>query len=203
MPPPPRAACAPFPSARCSAASMPVASTASGRTPPGGYTLELEIPLAYTGGRLGFYLVNVGQRPGGKFETLGNISPLDTAAPPWLIYSPAALQTNPGALQPPGQPHPGSGQDNWLMADIPAARRQAAGTARKPSGCCAYSTAASCPRVTTGAHHPLPAAPGQVDGRGNGLGPGGHRRQSSLPGPELQRPAPSCRRQRPSSLTAA
>ena len=33
--------------------------------------------LDYAGGRLGFYLVNVGHRPGGRFETLGNISPLD------------------------------------------------------------------------------------------------------------------------------
>ena len=37
----------------------------------GGFTLELEIPLAYTGGRLGFYLVNVRQRPGGCSDVTG------------------------------------------------------------------------------------------------------------------------------------
>lgn len=86
----------------------------------GGYSLELEIPLAYTGGRLGFYLVNVGHRPDNRFETLGNISALDTAAPPWLIYSPMPLRQ---ALAPFGQQ--GNhiqvvDKDNWLIADVPA-----------------------------------------------------------------------------------
>jgi len=86
----------------------------------GGYSLELEIPMAYTGGRLGFYLVNVGRRPGGKVETLGNSEALDTFAPPWLIYSPAALQQ---ALAP--FSHGGShlqviDKDNWLIADVAA-----------------------------------------------------------------------------------
>ncbi|RLQ22710.1 hypothetical protein DWB85_06940 [Seongchinamella sediminis] len=58
----------------------------------GGYTLELEIPLAYTGERLGFYVINSGGPGNTRFETLGNISPLETRAPPWLVYSSAALQ---------------------------------------------------------------------------------------------------------------
>ena len=60
----------------------------------GGYTLELEIPLAYTGERLGFYIVNKNSKANGPFETLGNISPLETTAPPWLIYTPKALQAS-------------------------------------------------------------------------------------------------------------
>jgi hypothetical protein len=79
----------------------------------GGYSLELEIPLAYTGGRLGFYLANVSHRAGGRFETLGNIDPLDTLAPPWLI--------NPGALQRWGQPLAGGGQGQ--LADCRRARQ--------------------------------------------------------------------------------
>ena len=86
----------------------------------GGFTLELEIPLAYTGGRLGFYLVNVGQRPGGKFETLGNISPLDTAAPPWLIYSPAPLQRTLAPFSHQGSQLQVVDKDNWLVADVSA-----------------------------------------------------------------------------------
>jgi dedicated sortase system histidine kinase len=84
----------------------------------GGYNLELAIPLSYTGERLGFYLVNAGR--GDPFETLGNTGPLDTAAPPWLIYSPDDLQKT---LAPFGA-HSNHIQvidrDNWLIADIPA-----------------------------------------------------------------------------------
>jgi len=86
----------------------------------GGFTLELEIPLAYTGGRLGFYLVNVGQRPGGRLETLGNIEPLDTAAPPWLIYSPAPLQRILAPFSHQGSHLQVVDKDNWLIADVPA-----------------------------------------------------------------------------------
>jgi two-component system sensor histidine kinase ChvG len=65
-----------------------------------GYTLELEIPLWATGNRLGFYIINATGKTGEKFQTLGNITPLDTAAPPWLIYTPQALQN---AIAPFGQ----------------------------------------------------------------------------------------------------
>ncbi len=59
----------------------------------GGYTLELEIPLSYTGERLGFYVINTSARENSPFETLGNIAAMETRAPPWLIYSSPALQT--------------------------------------------------------------------------------------------------------------
>lgn len=65
-----------------------------------GYTLELEIPLWATGNRLGFYIINATGKTGEKFQTLGNTTPLDTAAPPWLIYPPQTLQN---AISPFGQ----------------------------------------------------------------------------------------------------
>ena len=84
----------------------------------GGFSLELEMPLDYTGGRLGFYLVNVGHRPGGRFETLGNINPLDTLAPPWLIYSPAPLQQTLAPFSNQGSHLQVVDKDNWLIADV-------------------------------------------------------------------------------------
>lgn len=56
-----------------------------------GYTLELEMPLAATGGRLGFYVINSNEASDRNFQTLGNITPLETAPPPWLIYTPESL----------------------------------------------------------------------------------------------------------------
>jgi len=86
----------------------------------GGYTLELEIPLAYTSGRLGFYLMNVGNRAGGASETLGNITALSTVAPPWLIYSPATLQEALAPFSRQNSQIQVVEQDHWLIADLPA-----------------------------------------------------------------------------------
>lgn len=95
----------------------------------GGYTLELEIPLSFTGGRLGFYIVNAGRRSGGAFETLGNISALDTAAPPWLIYSPPALQQSLAPFGDQGSQIQIVDKDNWLIADLAAGGRSRPATA--------------------------------------------------------------------------
>ena len=62
-----------------------------------GYTIELEIPLSMTGERLGFYITNASSGAGAALDTVGNTSPLRTAAPPWLIYSPDTLHK---ALEP-------------------------------------------------------------------------------------------------------
>ncbi|MCP5130000.1 MAG: hypothetical protein H6985_10505 [Pseudomonadales bacterium] len=86
----------------------------------GGYSIELEIPLAYTGGRLGFYLVNVGRRAGGQTQTLGNVSPLETLAPPWLIYSPDSLQQTLAPFGNQGSQLQVVDKDNWLVADVAA-----------------------------------------------------------------------------------
>ena len=83
-----------------------------------GYTLELQIPLIYTGGRLGFYLVNAGSGDSKVTETAGNISHVDITAPPWLIYSPSGLQ----ALLEPFSRQDNRIQvvdkDNWQIADV-------------------------------------------------------------------------------------
>ncbi len=54
-----------------------------------GFNLELELPLSLCANRLGFYLVNVS---GSSSVTHGSIEPRHRSAPPWLIYSSAALQ---------------------------------------------------------------------------------------------------------------
>jgi len=95
----------------------------------GGYTLELEIPLAYTGGRLGFYLMNVGNRAGVATETLGNINSISSTAPPWLIYSPTALQETLAPFSRQGSQIQVVDQDNWLIADLPAIGTTARATA--------------------------------------------------------------------------
>ena len=84
----------------------------------GGYTLELEMPLSYTGGRLGFYVVNADA--GDSLDTAGNISALDTKAPPWLIYSPAALQQALAPFSNQGSEIQVVDKDSWLIADLDA-----------------------------------------------------------------------------------
>lgn len=59
----------------------------------GGYNLELEIPLEYTGGRLGFFFINEKSQSRAKPTALGNVKPLDAAPPPWLIYTPPAVHS--------------------------------------------------------------------------------------------------------------
>lgn len=57
---------------------------------PEGYAVELELPLAMIGERLGFYAIDVNDRAGGV-ATVGNLTPLQTRAPPWLIHHPPGL----------------------------------------------------------------------------------------------------------------
>jgi two-component system, OmpR family, sensor histidine kinase ChvG len=84
----------------------------------GGYNLELEIPLSYTGGRLGFYVVNASATAGSPFETLGNVSPLETSSPPWLIYSPAPLQAALAPFSNQGRSIQVSDISHWLVGNI-------------------------------------------------------------------------------------
>ncbi len=67
-----------------------------------GYTLELTLPLAITGGRLGIAVINVGRGQGGP-TTAGNIDLLATRAPPWLLYTPSALLEALQSFAEPGQ----------------------------------------------------------------------------------------------------
>ncbi|MFU8764315.1 MAG: ATP-binding protein [Haliea sp.] len=57
-----------------------------------GYAIELAVPLALTGGRLGLYAIDVANHRSLGWRTAGNTAPLTQAAPPWLIYPPAELE---------------------------------------------------------------------------------------------------------------
>jgi dedicated sortase system histidine kinase len=84
----------------------------------GGYTLELAIPLSYTGDRLGFYVVDAATGRGQPVATVGNITSLDTAAPPWLIYTPGALQETLAAFGEQDRRIQVIDQHYWKVADI-------------------------------------------------------------------------------------
>ena len=89
----------------------------------GGYTLELEIPLSYTGGRLGFYIANARARPGAALQTLGTIEPQESVSPPWLIYSPQPLLDSLAPFKNQGNRVQVIDKAGWLVADSPASAR--------------------------------------------------------------------------------
>jgi len=68
-----------------------------------GYMLELQLPLAITGGRLGLQLINIDPDQRSQPVTAGNMAPMDQAAPPWLVFSPAPLGKALEAFQLPGR----------------------------------------------------------------------------------------------------
>ena len=82
-----------------------------------GYTIELQIPLLYTGGRLGFYVLNDAQG-GAAPDTAGNIQANDLSAPPWLIYSPARLQTLLDSFLGQNDRIQVVDKDHWSIADV-------------------------------------------------------------------------------------
>jgi signal transduction histidine kinase len=53
-----------------------------------GYQIELRLPHEITESRLGIYYIDVDE---GGISTRGNVRPIDTAAPPWLIETPPGL----------------------------------------------------------------------------------------------------------------
>ncbi|QIB64654.1 proteobacterial dedicated sortase system histidine kinase [Kineobactrum salinum] len=59
----------------------------------GGYAVELALPLAMTGGRLGIQAIDVDRSGASAVRTVGNIEPLQQTAPPWLVYAPPELHT--------------------------------------------------------------------------------------------------------------
>jgi two-component system sensor histidine kinase ChvG len=85
----------------------------------GGYTLELQIPLDYTGGRLGLYLADTGkERNRTTQQPVGNISPLDNTAPPWLIFSAANLQALLAPFHRQGNRIQVVDKAGWQIADV-------------------------------------------------------------------------------------
>ena len=97
-----------------------------------GYTLELAMPLSVTGGRLGFYIVNASGKAGEQFETLGNITPLDMAAPPWLIYTSDALLDTIAPFDISGRELDVIEKGHWLLA--PGTALAAPSAAKKADG---------------------------------------------------------------------
>ncbi len=85
-----------------------------------GYSLELEIPLRYTGDRLGVYIIDNRSSSGHAVETLGNVTSGETAAPPWLIYTPPELQATLQAFAQQGERIQVIDRHHWRVADVAA-----------------------------------------------------------------------------------
>jgi len=83
-----------------------------------GYTLELELPLAYTGGRLGFYVLNPTPAATSPVQSVGNIAPLDVAAPPWLITQPPGLAATLAPFHQSGRGIAVIDQQRWTLANL-------------------------------------------------------------------------------------
>ncbi|NND68838.1 MAG: hypothetical protein HKN19_14710 [Halioglobus sp.] len=94
-----------------------------------GYTLELELPLSYTGGRLGFYFINERLRDGRRKTFIGNTSRGDSAAPPWLVYNPGPLRALLVAVVRPGTEIAVLDRQGWQVGRV---QRQVANT--EPGG---------------------------------------------------------------------
>ena len=68
--------------------AQPSAITGAWLDTEAGYQIELRLPQGLTQSRLGIYYIDVDE---GGISTRGNVRPIDTAAPPWLIETPPVL----------------------------------------------------------------------------------------------------------------
>ena len=68
--------------------AQPSAITGAWLDTEAGYQIELRLPQGLTQSRLGIYYTDVDE---GGISTRGNVRPIDTAAPPWLIETPPVL----------------------------------------------------------------------------------------------------------------
>lgn len=84
-----------------------------------GYTIELQIPLIYTGGRLGFYVLDHSE-DSKEADTAGNIQPKEISAPPWLIYRPSNLLTLLASFRRQNDRIQVVDKDHWKLADVVA-----------------------------------------------------------------------------------
>ena len=149
----------------------------------GGYTLELEIPLSYTGGRLGFYLVNAGSAAGGALKHWAT-SATGNRAPPWLIYSPDRLQESLAPFSQQGSQIQVVDKDSWLIADLPA---RGASRRRHRDLLAAAADLSQHPVPGYAASTPPAPAPGKIHGEEIAR-PDGDSRQPPLPRPGLRHP---------------
>ncbi|MDG1066501.1 MAG: histidine kinase dimerization/phospho-acceptor domain-containing protein [Luminiphilus sp.] len=71
------------------ASAQPNAITGHWADTSAGYQLELTLPFALAGERLGVYYLDADE---GGISVRGNVAPLDTEAPPWLVHSTAGIE---------------------------------------------------------------------------------------------------------------
>ncbi len=81
-----------------------------------GYSIELELPLQVTDGRLGFYVVNAA--PQTQSVLLGTVrrTALRTSLPPWLVYELPAVQRELAVFSKPGLRLRVVDLGNWQLA---------------------------------------------------------------------------------------
>ena len=90
-----------------------------------GYQLELDLPMALTGDRLGIYYIDADF---GGISTRGNIDPLDTRAPPWLVTGNTALDEWISRYRDRGIDIQILDRWGWPLAAIKSARKPTEGT---------------------------------------------------------------------------
>ncbi|MEQ9395090.1 ATP-binding protein [Haliea sp.] len=126
-----------------------------------GYAIELALPLALTGGRLGLYAVDVADHRSRGWRTAGNTGPLTQAAPPWLIYPPAELEAQLARFAGGGQQLLVTDRHTRLLATVAPAADDTAAPATFWLLRALYRRILADPDLDT---LPEPAASGTVDG---------------------------------------
>jgi dedicated sortase system histidine kinase len=131
---------------------------------PGGYTVELEMPLTFTGNRLGVYVASVGNQSAQALMTAGNIEPREDGPPPWLIHSPPALQRATAPFRDQGDQLQVVDRNGWIVGN-PGRRRTSSATARNGRDETFWLLRALYRGILPQAPEPASAAPwGQLQG---------------------------------------
>lgn len=130
-----------------------------------GYNIELEIPLSLTGDRLGFFVINTGEKTGRGFETLGNVTPLDMTPPPWIIYTPNALHDAISPFSRHDQQLQIVDRAHWLLADTFNVELRSEPNTQPEKNNDTFWLVKALYRATLSRDTPLPPAPTPVNGR--------------------------------------
>lgn len=96
-----------------------------------GYSVELELPIEYTGGRLGFFIVDEDSQNARSGRTIGNVDPEDATAPPWLVFQPPSLSELLNNFVTAGARLLVVDREAWIMTNLaskPPAPTEASGT---------------------------------------------------------------------------
>jgi dedicated sortase system histidine kinase len=86
---------------------------------PEGYSIELALPLDLLNGRLGFRVIDGGQR--GVTDSAGNLPDAEGGSPPWLIHFPAELSRALDAYAAPGLRLQVVDDAQWVIGHVPPA----------------------------------------------------------------------------------